>query len=77
MHNLPANPTNHKIAKYVTQAEAAWIDDLRHYPDRTPELVTASEQDLLRHIRLGSAEYAANIARALADENLGLREVTR
>lgn len=77
MNNLPDPQHDHKIAKYITQAEAAWIDDLRCCPDRTPELVTAAEQDLLRHVRLGSAEYAAHTARTLADENLGLREVTR
>lgn len=77
MTNLPVHHHNRNVAKYVTQAEATWIDDLRHCPDRRPELVTAAEQELLRHVRLGSAEYAAHTARTLADENLGLREVAR
>jgi len=78
MTSLPVHTSNRNVAKYVTLTEAAWIDDLRCCPDRTPEVVTAAEQDLLRHVRLGNAEFAAHTARTLADTNLGLRdEVTR
>ena len=56
MTNLLADNQQRNAPRYLTLHEAAWIDDLRHYPDRTPELVTAAEQDLLRHVRLGSAE---------------------
>ena len=78
MSNLPAHDPNRNITRHLTLHEAALIDDLRHCPDRRPEVVTAAEQDLLRAIRLGNAEYAAHTARTLADTNLGLRdEVTR
>ena len=78
MSNLPADNQQRNVPRYLTLHEAALIDDLRHCPDRRPEVVTAAEQDLLRHVRLGNAEFAAHTARTLADTNLGLRdEVTR
>lgn len=78
MTNLPHSQPVVTIYLGATPAEVALIDDMRRCPDRSPELVTAAEQELLRAVRVGSAEFAAHTARTLADEALGLRDkVTR